>query len=155
MPSHFPTSPSHLTHVPQSPITPTVLSQPISIHLRLAGSSFMPLLSSLFNLNLTLYLYLLPVAFLPVNLWTLSYFCSDLLSLPVRLCIIILPLIITDLLKENKPNKKNILYIYLNTLHQQKYPIFYEKAMLDTLDNTLHIKGQWELELNTIVDDDN
>ena len=26
--------------------------------------------------------------------------------------------------------------------------------MIDTSDNTLHIKGQWEMELNTTIDDD-
>lgn len=30
----------------------------------------------------------------------------------------------------------------------------YKKLMLDTCQITLHIKGQWELEQNTIVDED-
>ena len=30
----------------------------------------------------------------------------------------------------------------------------YKKLMMDMSDNTLHIKQQWELELNAIIDDD-
>ena len=37
-----------------------------------------------------------------------------------------------------------------------KHPVsqMYKRLMLDTSDNILHIKGQWEMELNTIIDDD-
>ena len=30
----------------------------------------------------------------------------------------------------------------------------YKKLMMDMSDNTLHIKQQWELELNVVIDDD-
>ena len=30
----------------------------------------------------------------------------------------------------------------------------YNKIRIDMLDNTLHIKQQWELELNAIIEDD-
>ena len=38
------------------------------------------------------------------------------------------------------------------TKHQVSH--MYKRLMIDTSDNTLHIKGQWEMELNTTIDDD-
>lgn len=68
-----------LTCVPSS-------DQPVSIYtipFSKVSSCLLPLLSSLFSHNLNLYL---PAPFscpIPVNMWIFSYFCLDLIPLPV------------------------------------------------------------------------
>lgn len=61
-----------------------------------------------------------------------------------------------DLLKREPSSiETHFIYImeHLITFKHQVSQI-YKKLMMDMSDNTLHIEGQWELELNTIIDND-